>query len=164
MDQKRNSRWWTYQVPGMPPINAYIFSELIEATPRSWRDHHADIFRKTGQNMTIFGPFLGQKVPPPSHDSESTYSLKSIVTRRHRRLQRWVLDRLIRESLTFQTTPKSAFEVLTGPSYALILTGSRLVSKEYKIAWIYDEKHGNRDFQVCHFSMVNPCFCMFFRN
>ena len=56
------------------------------------------------------------------------------------------MDRLIRESLTFQTTPKSACEVLTGPIYALILTGSRLVSKEYKIAWIYDEKHGNRDF------------------
>ena len=47
------------------------------------------------------------------------------------------MDRLIRESLTFQTTPKSACEVLTGP---------RLVSKEYQIAWIYDEKHGNRDF------------------
>ena len=29
---------------------------------------------------------------------------------------------------------------------ALILTGSRLVSKEYKIAWIYGDKHGNRDF------------------
>ena len=59
------------------------------------------------------------------------------------------MDRFIRESLTFQTTPKSACEVLTGPIYALILTGSRLVSKEYKIAWIYDEKHakhGNRDF------------------
>ena len=54
--------------------------------------------------------------------------------------------RLIRESLTFQTTPKSAFGVLTGPIYALILTGSRLFSKECKIAWIYDEKHGNREF------------------
>ena len=59
------------------------------------------------------------------------------------------MDRLIRESLTFQTTPKSACGVLTGPIYSLILTESRLVSKEYKIAWIYDEnhaKHGNRDF------------------
>ena len=55
------------------------------------------------------------------------------------------MDRLIRESVIFQTTPKSAFGVLTGPSYALTLTGPRLVSKEYKIAWIYDEKHGNRD-------------------
>ena len=32
--------------------------------------------------------------------------------------------------------------MLIGLRYALILTGSRLVSKEYKIAWVY----GNRDF------------------
>ena len=56
------------------------------------------------------------------------------------------MDRLNRKSLIFQTTPKSEFGAFTEPSYALILTGSRLVSKEYQIAWIYDEKHGNREF------------------
>ena len=57
--------------------------------------------------------------------------LKPSVTRRGRRLQSWFLDRLNRESVIFQTTHKTAFRVFTGPSYALILTGPRKVSKNH---------------------------------
>ena len=53
--------------------------------------------------------------------------LKTSVTRRHRRLQSWFFGRLIRESLTFQTTPKSAPEAFMAPSYGFIL------SKHWKI-------------------------------
>ena len=57
--------------------------------------------------------------------------LKSSVTRRHRRLQSWFLGRLNRESVIFQTTLKLAFGVFTGPSYGVILTGSRLGPKTH---------------------------------
>ena len=44
-------------------------------------------------------------------------NLKTIITRRHRRLLNRFWCRLNRESLIFQTTQKSASEALTGPNY-----------------------------------------------
>ena len=67
--------------------------------------------------------------------SFKTASLKSSITRRGRRLRRWFLSRLNRESLLYQTTLQSASEALMAPSYGLILQNTDKICRKTQNAY-----------------------------